>query len=691
MSVFSPALRESQLMWHLAQNITLPASTLAIAWEGRVVVQRASANIMLLRSTNDSPTKVMERSGSRASVVATNENTPSACSTQDQQHEDGQRASNSNQFLQSEVSHWRKVAERALRRVEDVEILNNILEQERNEAASHIQKLTEQLLAFQESLADANERNEELSLLCRQQELRWERRKQFGMVPATPTLPLQRPTTVEAGTMTTETLEVAPTVELPVVPISGLSKSSKKSRKRTRSVPAPSEEIRETLELQVSADLLQGSKSRTTNANKKHVRPRVKVGIVGELGKNFNSPLSQIMPVKAAMTSNTPNTNKRSISASSGAFSDMPTVTNSEDCGKTMSLSAEPATPPKRPVYKVRIPEEYRHLYQLQSKYSSHDPNRYIESALLHTLNFAFAKLGDALAERLAPGLDITIVGHNDFYSQREQLQSKSLPLTLSSLSSLPPFCSTLSTISKVKKTGLGSSAAMITSLVGSLLGFLQVVQLPNTKSTQPDTHKDLRLVHNVAQFAHCLAQGKVGSGFDVSAAVYGSHIYRRFSPEVIDKALTEAGDPLNNEVGLSREELECVIDPNDGQPSWDNEISPFELPPGLTLMLADINAGSSTPKLVSKVLSWRKSKPEEAKALWEKLNTKNQAIASCLNHLKSLSVTNPHEYQDALEQCATTKPSEWSADSGPLKTLIDLRNTFSVLCTVFPQPHQQH
>lgn len=48
------------------------------------------------------------------------------------------------------------------------------------------------------------------------------------------------------------------------------------------------------------------------------------------------------------------------------------------------------------------------------------------------------------------------------------------------------------------------------------------------------------RLAHNLAQFVHCLAQGKVGSGFDVSAAVFGSHLYRRFSPEVIQPLMQD-------------------------------------------------------------------------------------------------------------------------------------------------------
>ena len=51
--------------------------------------------------------------------------------------------------------------------------------------------------------------------------------------------------------------------------------------------------------------------------------------------------------------------------------------------------------------------------------------------------------------------------------------------------------------------------------------------------ANQKTTKADLDLVHNLAQFCHCIAQGsavayhlgKIGSGFDVSAAVYGSQV----------------------------------------------------------------------------------------------------------------------------------------------------------------------
>lgn len=92
----------------------------------------------------------------------------------------------------------------------------------------------------------------------------------------------------------------------------------------------------------------------------------------------------------------------------------------------------------------------------------------------------------------------------------------------------------------EVAKTGLGSSAAMTTSVVAALLQYLGAVSLPIQTKSHPEeksVNSDLDLVHIVAQSAHCIAQGKVGSGFDVSAAVYGSQRYVRFSPGVLSSA----------------------------------------------------------------------------------------------------------------------------------------------------------
>lgn len=61
------------------------------------------------------------------------------------------------------------------------------------------------------------------------------------------------------------------------------------------------------------------------------------------------------------------------------------------------------------------------------------------------------------------------------------------------------------------------------------------------TEESLSDVNGDgRRLAHNLAQFVHCVAQGKVGSGFDVSAAVFGSHLYTRFDPSVIQDLMNE-------------------------------------------------------------------------------------------------------------------------------------------------------
>lgn len=125
-----------------------------------------------------------------------------------------------------------------------------------------------------------------------------------------------------------------------------------------------------------------------------------------------------------------------------------------------------------------------------------------------------------SISDRLAYYIDL------DF-----QLAALNLPRTISSLSSIQPFCPQGVTLSEVHKTGLGSSAALITSLVSALLLHLGVI--PPSELLE-DQGKGRQLAHNLAQFIHCLAQGKVGSGFDVSAAVFGSHLYTRFDPGVI-------------------------------------------------------------------------------------------------------------------------------------------------------------
>ena len=72
------------------------------------------------------------------------------------------------------------------------------------------------------------------------------------------------------------------------------------------------------------------------------------------------------------------------------------------------------------------------------------------------------------------------------------------------------------------KKTGLGSSAALIVSFVASTFELLGL--LPE------DKEENLRSIHIFSQILNAFVQEKVGSGFDIGCSVYGSQIYKRFT-----------------------------------------------------------------------------------------------------------------------------------------------------------------
>lgn len=121
------------------------------------------------------------------------------------------------------------------------------------------------------------------------------------------------------------------------------------------------------------------------------------------------------------------------------------------------------------------------------------------------------------------------------------QIEAGGLPLTPEALAALPPFSSITFNVEEfngqnckpeVAKTGLGSSAAMTTAVVAALLHYLGSIDL--SSCCKENQSSNLDMVHIIAQTAHCIAQGKVGSGLDVSSALYGSHFYMSLSPEVI-------------------------------------------------------------------------------------------------------------------------------------------------------------
>lgn len=109
----------------------------------------------------------------------------------------------------------------------------------------------------------------------------------------------------------------------------------------------------------------------------------------------------------------------------------------------------------------------------------------------------------------------------------------------------------------RIEKIGFGSSAAATAAVVAALLTF-HGIDLKKKENKL--------LTFKLACIAHYLAQERVGSGFDIAAAVYGGLIwYRKFDDEWLrkglEKGMTIAKIVLANWKGLEIEPLKTPKD----------------------------------------------------------------------------------------------------------------------------------
>lgn len=177
--------------------------------------------------------------------------------------------------------------------------------------------------------------------------------------------------------------------------------------------------------------------------------------------------------------------------------------------------------------------------------------------------------------------------------------------------------------IDLVPKTGLGSSAGLVVVVCAALLG--------------PDHAKNLDLIHNLAQIAHCRAQQKIGLGFDIAAAVYGLIKFQRFDPKLVDGAINHP-ETIRDVAGKK----------------WDFGHDLISLPPKLRLLMGDIAGGSNTPKLVAQVHQWKRELPQEALRVYTELNAANIEFMKQLEDLDHLAAADPARYEQAVAATST-------------------------------------
>lgn len=267
--------------------------------------------------------------------------------------------------------------------------------------------------------------------------------------------------------------------------------------------------------------------------------------------------------------------------------------------------------------------------------------------------------------------LEIVIQADNEFYSVLPHLLQHNQPRTLEAAAALPrflpcPMDPNNPGSAMVNKTGLGSSAALTTSLVGALVYYF---------SKDPN----VTMIHNLAQICHCHAQGKVGSGFDVSAACYGTHVYRRFPKTLLPDLLgqLEHEEATNSHLLNARDTIE-----NLAEDEWEDDmVEPLSLSLGtasgggiqLQILLADVQGGTESPGMAKTVLNWKQSQRPPIPH-WDELKVLNAKVVSLMHSLSSPADEGANVDYDAL---ALLPFSQWPSDL-PLtqlaKTFVEIR-----------------
>ncbi|KAL8862127.1 MAG: hypothetical protein Q9178_001582 [Gyalolechia marmorata] len=284
--------------------------------------------------------------------------------------------------------------------------------------------------------------------------------------------------------------------------------------------------------------------------------------------------------------------------------------------------------------YGYRETEDHRGIQITQLKghsTSALSENKFVETALAYALSYISAtsdiKIGSTV---------VTIVADTDYYSHPHSVNS----------TNPARFVDFNVPLSEAHKTGLGSSAALVTAFVAAVLThYLDESQL------ELNSEGGRRRLHNLSQAAHCAAQGKVGSGFDVAAAVYGSCVYRRFSPSILEE-LGQVGSPEFTK------RLTAVVEEPDTSTKWDMQIikAAAKLPRGLRLVMCDVDCGSESVGMAKKVLAWRKENPDEATLLWATLQKGNEELGRELLRLAQGSTTDRQDYTNLSDTISTIR-----------------------------------
>lgn len=158
-----------------------------------------------------------------------------------------------------------------------------------------------------------------------------------------------------------------------------------------------------------------------------------------------------------------------------------------------------------------------------------------------------------------------------------------------------------------VAKTGLGTSAAVTVSIIGAFLKNLGF-DLAG-KETQD-------LIFKLSAMSHYVAQGKMGSGFDIAACTYGGALrYTRFDADWL-KSTLDSGKSMAEIANLEWPGL---------------KIEPLTLPKNMHITAAFCGVSASTKVLIPQINAFKTASPEAYKELIEMMHQTTQKLIAAI------------------------------------------------------------
>ncbi|MGC8572096.1 MAG: hypothetical protein ACP5LH_02350 [Candidatus Micrarchaeia archaeon] len=162
----------------------------------------------------------------------------------------------------------------------------------------------------------------------------------------------------------------------------------------------------------------------------------------------------------------------------------------------------------------------------------------------------------------------------------------------------------------KISKSGMGSSSAVTVAVTASILSAYGLDMYEND------------CLHKLAQVSYSIATKKIGSGFDIATATYGSIEYVRYSPSIISEF------PYN----FTPDDVNKIV-----LKEWDYQIKKVQLPNIFIPTIANfVDDAAITISLVSKVNDFKKQNPEAYKILINEIHNSAKSAVNLLDKINN-------------------------------------------------------